>query len=230
MLQTCRVAVRCVVGLGPTNFNKHGHRAAACHANFACCGQLLQNFLASPRKSVVSPSRLPRPGVEGNIPTDDLTYILDCDLTYTAPSGDVTLGSHATSCRNRAEPGVSYADLHASSTSSSLSSTSTTDDSSGSIVNDTSLLTYDSHHYQQHPTRYLHRVSEPPFRPPEHSRHHSSSQELFYSPLCSSSLTSSTAFPPTTRLLLAPASLHDQEPTSGPILLQRTPPVRLCSR
>jgi hypothetical protein len=85
MLQTCQVPVRCVVGLDPTNFNKHGHRAAACHANFACCGQLLQNFLASPRKSAVSPSRLPRPGVEGNIPTDDLTYILDCDLTYTAP-------------------------------------------------------------------------------------------------------------------------------------------------
>jgi hypothetical protein len=120
MLQTCQVAVRCVVGLGPTNFNKRGHRAAACHANFACCGQLLQNFLASPRKSVVSPSRLPRPGVEGNIPTDDLTYILDCDLTYTAPSGDVTLGSHATSCRNRAEPGVSHADLHTSSTSTLL--------------------------------------------------------------------------------------------------------------
>ena len=229
MLQTCQVPVRCVVGLGPTNFNKRGHRAAACHANFACCGQLLQNFLASPRKSVVSPSRLPRPGVEGNTLTDDLTYILDCDLTYTAPSGDVTLGSHATSCRNRAEPGVSHADLHASSTSSSSLSTST-DDSSGTIVNDNSLLTYDSHRYQQHPTRYLHRVSEPPFRPPEHSRHHSSSQELFYSPLCSSSLTSSTAFPPTTRLLLAPASLHEQEPTSGPILLQRTPPVRSCSR
>ena len=115
-------------------------------------------------------------------------------------------------------------------TTSSSSSSTSTDDSLGSIVNDTSSLTYNSYHYQQHPTRYLHRVSEPPFRLPEHSRHHSSSQELFYSPLCSSSLTSSTAFPLKTRLLLAPASLHEKEPTSGPILLQRTPPVRLCSR
>jgi hypothetical protein len=75
---------------GMANFNKSGHRAAAaCHANFACCGQPPQNFLASPQKSVVSPSRLlPLPGLGENTPTEHLTYILDCDLTYTAPSGD----------------------------------------------------------------------------------------------------------------------------------------------
>jgi hypothetical protein len=161
------------------------------------------------------------------LPNTSLTSLTATSLTQPRQVTGRSLGSHATSCRNRAEPGGSHADLH---TSSSSSPSTSTDDSSGSIVNDTSSLTYNSHYYQQHPTRYLHRVSEPPFRPPEHSRHHSSSQELFYSPLCSSSLTSSTAFPPTTRLLLAPASLHEQEPTSGPILLQRTPPVRLCSR
>jgi hypothetical protein len=111
--------------LCPANFSKHGDRAAACHANFACCGQPLQNFLASPHKSAVSPSRLPLSGVGENKPADNLTYILDCDLTYTAPSGHLSLGSHATSCRNRAEPGVSHADLQASSTSSSSHSTST---------------------------------------------------------------------------------------------------------
>jgi len=77
---------------------------------------------------------------------------------------------HTTAFHNRAEPERSHADLQRSSSSHPPSHSTFPDDAFCSTVNDTSLPRVTPQQDQQHPTRYLHRVSEPPFRPPEHSR------------------------------------------------------------